>query len=115
MRVKCCAVMNCSESPLEDDVLHAGFGIEAQIVPESEVLSLLGRTYGAKVHVMGTRPGCRFLEEGIDDIKRTKGNVELAEPAHVVVEQVPLFQRATDTWMSMTCLAARPGTDVEPT
>ena len=67
--------MERSEVSLEGTVLRAGFWIRAQIVPESEMLSLLGGTCSAKVYVMGTRPSCRPLEKGIDDIEDTEIHV----------------------------------------
>src|SRR5262245_35131684 len=57
------------------------------------MLSLLSGTCGAKVYVMGTRPSCRPLEEGVDRIERTEVHVGVAEPTHVFVERVSLFQR----------------------
>lgn len=84
--------MECSEVSLEGTVLRAGFWIRAQIVPEGEMLSLLSGTYRAKVYMMGTRPVGRPLEKGIDDIEDTQIHVGVAEPAHVFVERVSLFQ-----------------------
>jgi hypothetical protein len=85
--------MERSEVSLEGSVVRAGLWIRAQIVPESEMLSLLSGTCGAKVYVMGTRPGCRPLEEGVDDIEGPEVHVGVAESTHVFVERVSLFQR----------------------
>src|SRR5262252_5071313 len=85
--------MERSEASLEGNVPRAGLWIRAQIVPESEMPSLLSGTCGAKMYVMGTRPSGWPLEEGVDRIERTEVHMGVAEPAHVFIERGSVFQR----------------------